>query len=44
MHGYRVVVLAHDPRLAARDARKPAIEHALWNGPLECRLLAWDVG
>ena len=23
--------------------QRPSLEHALWNGRLECRLLAWDI-
>ena len=43
LHGYRVAVLAGDRSLLRAMAHKPCIEHALWNGPLECRLLAWDI-
>jgi putative N6-adenine-specific DNA methylase len=43
LHGYRVCVLAREPGLARAMQKKPMIEHALWNGPLECRLFCWDI-
>jgi len=43
VHGYRVCVLCGDRALPRAMRTRPVIEHALWNGPLECRLLAWEV-
>jgi putative N6-adenine-specific DNA methylase len=43
LHGYRVAVLAHDPALPRQMRGRPVVEHTLWNGPLECRLFAWDI-
>jgi putative N6-adenine-specific DNA methylase len=41
--GYRCCVLAHDRAILRAMKQKPAVEHALWNGALECRFLVWDV-
>ena len=43
LRGYRVCALAGDRALLRAMRTRPLIEHALWNGPLECRLLAWEV-
>lgn len=37
----RLVVLSGNPRLARAIGRKPAVNHKLYNGPLEVRLLVW---
>ena len=41
--GWRVVVLSGSPLWTREMRRKPAISHKLWNGPLEVRLLCYDV-
>jgi 23S rRNA G2445 N2-methylase RlmL len=41
--GWRVVLLAGNPLLPKAVHRKPAISHRLWNGPLEARLLVYDL-
>jgi 23S rRNA G2445 N2-methylase RlmL len=43
LRGHRVSAICHDPKLAAAMRAKPAQEHALWNGDLECRLFSWDL-
>lgn len=43
LRGYRVCVLAHDRAILRAMGQRPSLEHALWNGRLECRLLAWDI-
>ncbi len=43
LHGHRVCVLCGDRAFPRAMRTRPVIEHALWNGPLECRLLAWEV-
>ena len=43
LHGYRVCVLAGDRSLLRAMRARPRLEHALWNGPLECRLLGWEI-
>jgi 23S rRNA G2445 N2-methylase RlmL len=43
LHGHRVSALCGDRALPRAMRMRPAIEHGLWNGPLQCRLLAWDV-
>jgi 23S rRNA (guanine2445-N2)-methyltransferase / 23S rRNA (guanine2069-N7)-methyltransferase len=43
LKGHRVSVICHDPKLADAMRVKPAQEHALWNGDLECRLYSWDI-
>lgn len=43
LHGYRVNVLAQNRGILRAMRSKPVIEHAVWNGPLECRLLAWEI-
>ena len=43
MAGWRAVLLAGNPLLAQAIRRKPAISHRLWNGPLETRLLVFDL-
>ncbi len=40
--GYRVCVLAHARGLPRAMRLRPALEHTLWNGPLECRLFCWE--
>jgi 23S rRNA G2445 N2-methylase RlmL len=44
LDGYRVCVLAFRRGILQAMHMKPMIEHALWNGPLECRLLGWEAG
>jgi putative N6-adenine-specific DNA methylase len=41
--GWRVIVLAGNPAFVRAMRRKPAVMHRLWNGPLEVRLLRYDV-
>jgi putative N6-adenine-specific DNA methylase len=38
-----VVVLSGSPLWTREMRRKPAISHKLWNGPLEVRLLCYDI-
>jgi len=42
--GWRVVVLSGSPLWSHEMRRKPAVSHKLWNGPLEVRLLVYDIG
>jgi putative N6-adenine-specific DNA methylase len=42
LHDYRVCVLARDRNLPRAMQLRPMLEHALWNGPLECRLCCWQ--
>jgi putative N6-adenine-specific DNA methylase len=41
--GWRAIVLSGNPALARAVRRKPAVSHRLWNGPLEARLLRYDL-
>ena len=41
--GWRVVVLSGSPLWTREVRQKPAISHKLFNGPLEVRLLCYDV-
>jgi len=41
--GWRVVVLSGSPLWTREVRQKPAISHKLFNGPLEVRLLVYDV-
>ncbi len=41
--GSRAVLLAGNPDLARAMVRKPQISHRLWNGPIEARLLVYDL-
>jgi 23S rRNA G2445 N2-methylase RlmL len=43
MRGWRAVFLAGNPALAQALGRKPVISHRLWNGPIETRLLVYDL-
>ncbi|MBN2573547.1 MAG: RNA methyltransferase [Deltaproteobacteria bacterium] len=43
MRGWRAVFLAGNPALAQALGRKPAVVHRLWNGPIEARLLVYDL-
>ena len=43
MRGWRAVFLAGNPIFAKALRRKPAISHRLWNGPLEARLLVFEL-
>jgi putative N6-adenine-specific DNA methylase len=43
LHGYRVNVLAQSRAILRAMQDRPVLEHALWNGPLQCRLLAWEI-
>ena len=43
LSGWRVVVLSGSPLWAREMRRKPAVSHKLFNGPLEVRLLCYDV-
>ncbi|HEX9307752.1 MAG TPA: THUMP domain-containing protein [Anaeromyxobacter sp.] len=39
--GWTVVLLSGNPALSRAMRLKPEIDHRLWNGPLEVRLLRW---
>ena len=41
--GWGVVVLSGSPLFGAVMRRKPVITHRLWNGPLEARLLRFEI-
>lgn len=41
--GWRVVVLAGNPLFLRAMRGKPTVSHKLWNGPLEVRLLRYEV-
>ena len=41
--GWRVIVLSGNPQWTREMRRKPAVTHRLWNGPLEVRLLRYDM-
>jgi putative N6-adenine-specific DNA methylase len=41
--GWRVIVLSGNPAFLRAMRGKPAVMHRLWNGPLEVRLLRYDV-
>jgi putative N6-adenine-specific DNA methylase len=41
--GWTVVVLSGNPALARAVRLGPEIDHRLWNGPLEVRLLRWRI-
>ncbi len=43
LRGWRAVVLSGSPLWTREMRRKPAISHKLFNGPLEVRLLVYDV-
>lgn len=43
LDGWRAVVLSGNPSLEQAIHRKPAVSHRLWNGPLEARLLRYDL-
>ncbi|MFI5307597.1 MAG: class I SAM-dependent RNA methyltransferase [Polyangiales bacterium] len=43
LRGYRVCVLCHERALPRAMQRRAELEHALWNGPLECRLFCWEL-
>ena len=43
LKGWRVVVLSGSPQWTRSMRRKPAVSHKLWNGPLEVRLLCYDI-
>ena len=42
-HGCAAVVLSGNPRFDRAMGGRPAISHRLWNGPLEARLLRYDL-
>ena len=42
--GWSVVVLSGNPLWVSEMRRKPAISHRLFNGPLEVRLLRYEIG
>ncbi|HVV48603.1 MAG TPA: RNA methyltransferase, partial [Polyangia bacterium] len=42
--GWRVILLSGNPALERAVRRKPDVSHRLWNGPLEARLLRYDIG
>ena len=41
--GWTVVLLSGNPALSRAVRQKPEIDHRLWNGPLEVRLLRWRI-
>jgi putative N6-adenine-specific DNA methylase len=41
--GWAVVLLSGNPVLSSAFRLKPQIDHKLWNGPLEVRLLKWNI-
>jgi 23S rRNA G2445 N2-methylase RlmL len=41
--GWRAVILAGNPAILRALGRKPVISHRLWNGPLEARLLVFEL-
>ncbi|HXT96791.1 MAG TPA: THUMP domain-containing protein [Polyangia bacterium] len=41
--GWRVIVLSGNPAIERAIRRKPGVSHRLWNGPLEARLLRYDL-
>ncbi|HXJ23178.1 MAG TPA: THUMP domain-containing protein [Polyangia bacterium] len=41
--GWRAIVLTANPALPQAIRKKPAVSHRLWNGPLEARLLRYDL-
>lgn len=43
LSGWRAVLLAGNPAILKALGRKPSVSHRLWNGPLESRLLAFDL-
>jgi 23S rRNA G2445 N2-methylase RlmL len=43
LHGWRAICLSGNPLLAKSLRRRPSISHRLWNGPLETRLLVFDL-
>jgi 23S rRNA G2445 N2-methylase RlmL len=43
MHDWRAVFLVGNPIFSKTLRRKPAISHRLWNGPLETRLLVFEL-
>lgn len=43
MKDWRLVLLAGNPLLAHTIGRKPRVSHRLWNGPLEVRLLQYQI-
>ncbi len=43
MHGWRAVCLSGNPLLGKSLHRRPTISHRLWNGPLEARLLVFEL-
>jgi putative N6-adenine-specific DNA methylase len=43
LRGHRICVLCHERALPRAIRARPVVEHALWNGPLECRLFCWEM-
>jgi putative N6-adenine-specific DNA methylase len=43
LSGWRVIILCGNPALERAIRRKPTVFHRLWNGPLEVRLLRYDM-
>jgi putative N6-adenine-specific DNA methylase len=43
LHGWRAVCLSGNPLLAQSLRRRPTISHRLWNGPIETRLLVFEL-
>jgi putative N6-adenine-specific DNA methylase len=41
--GWTVVLLSGNPALSQAFRMKAEIDHKLWNGPLEVRLLKWRI-
>jgi 23S rRNA G2445 N2-methylase RlmL len=43
LHGWRAICLSGNPLFAKSLRRRPTISHRLWNGPLETRLLVFEL-
>jgi 23S rRNA G2445 N2-methylase RlmL len=43
LDGWRIIVLSGNPAFGRAFRRKPDVSHRLWNGPLEVRLLRYDI-
>jgi putative N6-adenine-specific DNA methylase len=43
MRGWTAVILAGNPALPRAIGGKPELSHRLWNGPIECRLLRYQL-
>jgi 23S rRNA G2445 N2-methylase RlmL len=41
--GWRAIFISGNPALEQAIRRRPAVSHRLWNGPIEARLLCYDL-